>query len=92
MSSKSAITRRPTVVNSASPADVESYINKGLQQPEKKVSKEKERKISHVSLRLDREKLEEIDGLLAKRRVKISRHLWFLEAIEEKIMKEEQEL
>ncbi len=78
---KSAVTRRPAS------NDVDAFINKGLQQPVEASTSDD--KIKHVSLRLSASKVSEIDELIKKRRVKISRHLWLLEAIEEKLLREQ---
>ena len=41
-----------------------------------------------VNIRLPEDMLAEVDGLLKQRRVKASRNTWFLEAIVEKIQRE----
>jgi hypothetical protein len=63
---------------------------KAAKPPEKRGRKKKaveEPKIP-TQLRLSQEMLDEIDQLLNQRRLKTSRHSWFLEAIFEKIEKE----
>lgn len=81
MNKKSAISKKPTQ------KDVENFINKGIQDEEKSSSKPKN-EIVRVQLRIEKEKLDQIDEAVNQRKVKISRHLWFLEAIEEKLERE----
>ena len=42
-----------------------------------------------VLVRLPEDMLAEVDGLLKQRRVKVSRNTWFLEALVEKIQREQ---
>ena len=76
--------------------DVEALILKGGSVPASKVAQpatqdhstdEKDRKIP-VQLRLSPEIIREIDNLIEKRVIKVSRHAWFMEALSEKIVKE----
>lgn len=83
MDKKSAISRKP---NSQK---VYAFINNGLQSSEStqpEVSEEEP--IVPVQLRLRKSKLRQIDESLNQRKVKVSRHVWLLEAIEEKLEKE----
>jgi len=84
MNQKSAISKKP------SQQQVDDYINKGIQDENKTISKSKN-EIIRVQLRIEKEKLEQIDDVINQRKVKISRHLWFLEAIEEKLERETSE-
>jgi len=67
--------------------DVEELIGKGgsVATP----VKEKERTLS-VQLRVEKDLLDRIDSLVANRQIKTPRHRWFLEAIHEKVEREEQ--
>ena len=92
-----ALSKKPT----KSTVDVEALILKGgsvpTSSPKPTVARaaetpvsmtdEKEKKIM-LQLRLPQEIVEEIDGLIEKRVLRISRHAWFMEALSEKIMKE----
>ena len=83
MDKKSAISRKP---NSQK---LDAFINKGLQSSESaqpEVSEQEQ--IARVQLRLSKSKLRQIDESLNQRKVKVSRHVWLLEAIEEKLEKE----
>lgn len=70
--------------------DVESLINKGGSVPADSAPQNVD-KAKNVQLRLFPSKIAEIDALCAQRRVKISRHHWFMEAIEEKLEREQGE-
>lgn len=83
-SSSSSLSRKPA---KAQEADVSDFINKGLDTPAaKKESRDSE--ISRLQLRLPKSKVQQIDEALEKKRVKVSRHHWILEAIEEKLERE----
>ncbi len=78
-----------------SEADVDALINKGgdvpakEKQPPKKVRiKKPTGKKIPVQLRLSKDLLDVIDGLIDDRVVRVSRHTWFMEAIADKINKE----
>ena len=81
MDKKSSLSRKPEK------ADVNSFINKGLSTPAKGNNGDNE--ISRLQLRLPKTKVQQIDEVLNKKRVRISRHHWILEAIEEKLEREE---
>lgn len=84
MDKKSAISRKP---NSQK---VDAFINKGLKSVESnKPEVSEQEQIVRVQLRLTKAKLRQIDESLNQRKVKVSRHVWLLEAIEEKLEKEE---
>ena len=83
MDKKSAISRKP---NSQK---VDAFINKGLQNSESaQPTVSEQEQIARVQLRLSKSKLRQIDESLNQRKVKVSRHVWLLEAIEEKLEKE----
>lgn len=90
MDKKSAVSRKPSSQN------VEDFIGKGLTVVDnsstgnvegERVS-EDTGKLARVQLRLSKSKLQEIDALLSQRKVKVSRHVWLLEAIQEKLEKD----
>ncbi|MGV2831590.1 hypothetical protein [Myxosarcina sp. GI1(2024)] len=54
----------------------------------KKPTSDDDNEVARVQLRLTKGKLREIDRVLSQRKVKVSRHVWLLEAIEEKLEKE----
>ncbi len=83
MNKKSAISKKPTEQK-----QVDDFINKGIADEDKTAVKKTKNEVIRVQLRLDRDKLEEIDNAVNNRKVKISRHLWLLEAIEEKLERE----
>ena len=83
MDKKSAISRKPKSEK------VDAFINKGLQSVESsKPEVSEQEQIARVQLRLSKAKLRQIDESLNQRKVKVSRHVWLLEAIEEKLEKE----
>lgn len=86
MDKKSALSRKPKNQNS----HVDAFIDRGLSTgiDEKKPTIDLDTEVSRVQLRLTKGKLREIDEALSQRKVKVSRHVWLLEAIEEKLEKE----
>ena len=85
MDKKSAVSRKPKSSN----LNADAFINRGLKtSPEKKPTVDNETEVARVQLRLTKGKLREIDEVLNQRKVKVSRHVWLLEAIEEKLEKE----
>ena len=85
--SKSAITRLPIDKDNDSQVseEINQFIDKGLKTPNESKNSDNKEEIARVQLRLPKSKVEQIDRVLEKRGVKISRHLWLLEAIEEKL-------
>ncbi|BAZ47390.1 hypothetical protein NIES4102_44360 (plasmid) [Chondrocystis sp. NIES-4102] len=85
MDKKSALSRKPKPKNQ----NVDAFIARGLSTgTEKKLTIDDDTEVSRVQLRLTKGKLKEIDEALSQRKVKVSRHVWLLEAIEEKLEKE----
>ena len=85
MDKKSALSRKPK----SQDLDVDAFIDLGLRSStENKTPLDDETEIVRVQLRLTKGKLREIDEALNQRKVKVSRHVWLLEAIEEKLEKE----
>ncbi len=81
MDKKSAVSRKPSSKN------LEAFIGKGLQSVEPALTDDDQ--VARVQLRLAKGKLRQIDEVLKRRKVKVSRHVWLLEAIEEKLEREE---
>lgn len=79
-----AISKKPQKKD-ISEKEVLDLINKGGTVA-KKEPKPKDK--SFLQIRMKPEIIEQIDGLIEKRIIGISRHAWFMEAIEEKIRKE----
>ena len=91
-----SISKKPkTTSSSQSEAEVQALIEKGgsaARQNKKNNSNKKQQKdIVPISLRLPREFSERIETVLEKRALKIPRHTWLLEAIVEKLEREEKE-
>ena len=85
MDKKSAVSRKPK----SQDRDVDAFIDRGLRSStENKTTIDDDTEVARVQLRLTKGKLREIDEALSKRKVKVSRHVWLLEAIEEKLEKE----
>lgn len=79
-----AITKKPQKKD-ISEKEVLDLINKGGTVA-KKETKQKDK--SFLQIRMKPEIIEEIDKLIGRRIIGISRHAWFMEAIEEKMKKE----
>ena len=87
MDKKSALSRKPKPKNQN--LQVDAFIDRGLSTgTEKKPTIDDDTEVARVQLRLTKRKLREIDEALSQRKVKVSRHVWLLEAIEEKLEKE----
>jgi len=79
-----------------SETDIDKLISKGGDVPKPETSqvepttrtKRKAKKKVSVQLRLPQNLIDQIDDILDNRIVNISRHTWFLEAIESKILAE----
>ena len=82
-----------------SETDIDKLISKGGDVPTKEAvqearvprAKRKLQKKVSVQLRLPQNVIDQIDDILDNRIVNISRHTWFLEAIESKILAERAE-
>ncbi len=68
--------------------DVETLINKGGSVPDDQVTAPDE-EVMNVQLRVPKQLVSNIDRLRAARKIKIPRHTWLLEAIHEKIEREQ---
>lgn len=90
-----ALTRKPSAPPSASilkEADIDALINRGGEVPSSKTMStatptkvEDPERIIPTQLRLTKGKLDEIDKQVKRSKIKISRHSWLLQAIEEKL-------
>ncbi|MBX7222705.1 MAG: hypothetical protein K1Y36_22345 [Blastocatellia bacterium] len=67
--------------------DVEKLINKGGSVAVAQA--ETEKNLLSVQLRIPKPLIDDIDQLIALRKIKIPRHTWLLEAIHEKIDREQ---
>lgn len=83
---KSAISRLPIDDENTTNKEIE-FINKGLGTSQTETKEEQEKKC-RIQLRLPKSKVDQIDESIKRRDVKISRHIWFLEAIEEKLKRD----
>lgn len=82
------ISRKPKAQSKVSEKTIAAVIEKGGSVPAEKTGKNKNEQT--VNIRLPENILNEIDGLVSSRRVKISRHTWLMEAIVEKLDRESQ--
>lgn len=90
-----ALTRKPSALPSSSTlkeADIDALINRGGEVPSSKTTPvatptkiEDPERIIPTQLRLTKSKLDEIDKQVKRSKIKISRHSWLLQAIEEKL-------
>lgn len=94
-----ALSKKPVKSTSAtSPnVDIDALINKGGTVPKKETISNVEQTTSKkllksgkvpVQLRITPDILDEIDELITKRKIPIARHDWFMEAIGEKMQRE----
>jgi hypothetical protein len=84
-----AITRKPAPARSAPPVDVEDLINRGGSAPARTEAADSDQVVP-VILRLPASMLKSIDQLVKSRPVRIPRHTWLLEAVHEKLSRENQ--
>lgn len=85
MDKQTAVSRKPKLKD----PDVDAFIDQGLKvDTDSRPNRDNSTEIARVQLRLTKGKLHEIDEALSQRKVKVSRHVWLLEAIEEKLEKE----
>lgn len=85
-----AITAKPKVSEAVLPeADIQALINKGGSVANQGKKEQDLSKPQLLQLRIDRELLASIDTVIHRRRVKIPRHTWILEALHEKLERED---
>ncbi len=84
-----AVTRKPKPQDSSAEADVMALIEKGGSVATNK-PKRTRTKPQLVQLRLSREVVDRIDSVIQSRLVPPSRHTWLLEAVYEKLQREEE--
>lgn len=82
------ISRKPKRTVEKTGIDVEAFIQGGGKESVGEV-KQNEKPIQAIKLRIPGELLEEIDRLVAGRKPSPSRHQWILEALYEKVEREE---
>lgn len=81
-----AITKKPKASEVTLPeADIQALIEKGGSVASQGKKEQDLNKPQLLQLRLDRELLVSIDAVIHKRKVKIPRHTWILEALHEKL-------
>jgi hypothetical protein len=85
-----AITRKPAVARPAPAIDVDQLINRGGSSPAREESASLSDQVVPVILRLPSSMLKSIDQSVKNRPVRIPRHTWLLEAIHEKLSRENQ--
>jgi hypothetical protein len=85
-----AVTRKPQRARQQSPAlDIDALINKGGSPAADSAAAAGADRTVGVVLRLPAAMLERVDASVHGRPVKIPRHTWILEAIHEKLVREE---
>jgi hypothetical protein len=85
-----AIARRPLPSPlKSSRVDVEALINKGGSPPNAQTSAEHQDASSAVVLRIPNVLLEQIDASVKSRPIRTPRHTWLLEALHEKLSREQ---
>jgi len=81
-----AISRKPkTTEKQVKEQDINALINKGGSTAESEPKREGEKPIL---IRVPTETLEEIDKIVASKKIKTPRHTWLLEAVFEKLERE----
>lgn len=89
-----SISKKPKIKSSSqSEQKVQELIKKGgsaANQDTKSEGKKKQKEIVPMSLRLPRELSERLEMVLERRLIKTPRHTWILEAILEKLKREEE--
>jgi hypothetical protein len=87
------ITRRPTANGTASAQDINAVIGRGGSVPRSTANGKSHGPIGRgpfvaVMLRIPKNNLKRVDRLVGNRAVNISRNMWIMEAIHEKILRE----
>lgn len=91
-----AISRKPTrPVSSGGRIDVEALINKGGSAPSREIEREEGAGSGAITasivLRLPTSLLSRVDAIIKARPVRIPRHTWLVEAVYEKIQRENEQ-
>ena len=87
-----SISKKPKGKSSKSEVDVQALIEKGGSPANSAQGKKKEKKeVIPVTLRLPGELSQRIEAVLQKRAFKMPRHTWLLEAVIEKLEREEKD-
>jgi hypothetical protein len=71
--------------------DLETFIAAGGSEPLEEKDKGEDKTVQSIKLRIPTDLLEDIDQLVAQRRPSPSRHQWILEALYEKVEREEEQ-
>jgi hypothetical protein len=86
-----AITRKPAPARTTASVDVEDLINRGGSAPTRTTEPPVEpEQVVPVILRLPATMLKSIDQAVKSRPVRIPRHTWLLEAVHEKLSRDNQ--
>ena len=90
----STITRRPTkakptAADTAREAQVQAVIHKGLSVPQENGAMDDPNQEAQVKLRVPSALLRRVDAAVKARAIKTPRHRWLIEAIIEKLEREE---
>jgi hypothetical protein len=80
-----AITRKPKSPSATAVVDVDALINKGGSAPARAI----EDGAVAVVLRLPADVLSRVDAAVKSRPIRTPRHTWLLEAVHEKLLREE---
>ncbi len=86
-----AISRKPKAAPASPAVDVEALINKGgsIARMEGEPAPEAGARVEPMTLRLPADVKDRVDRLAAARRVRTPRHSWIMEAVYEKLEREE---
>lgn len=85
-----SISKKPKTQPQKSEASVQKLIDRGGSPASSANNKKDKREIIPVSLRLPSELSRRIEAVLQKRAFKLPRHTWILEAVIEKLEREEE--
>lgn len=89
-----SIAKKPTPKTEDNHVDVENLINKGGSVPSFKMTEipedKEHNKTKQVALHIPQELFDEMEKLRASHPVKLSRHVWILQAISNKIIHEQE--
>ena len=83
------MSRKPQPREQVNEAERTARMHQGRNRAIPSSSSDRTGTVRVVIVRLPEDMLAEVDGLLKQRRVKVSRNTWFLEALVEKIQREQ---
>lgn len=85
-----SISKKPTAKKDRSESEVQALIHKGGSPASSATKNKDKRDIIPVTLRLPSELSNRIEAILQRRAFKLPRHTWLLEAVIEKLEREEE--